>query len=106
MIRVRQWKNSNGNVIHMLMPNSYFTELGLVDLKKNQSWIAVIQCDKCMIPMGKAQVEFLREQRRQAAHCHLATRFSVKTPLPTFVTPVSLICGRERMQDRLNLHLS
>lgn len=29
---VRRWKNSKVHIIHMLMPNSYFEELGLYDL--------------------------------------------------------------------------
>lgn len=31
---VRRWKNSKVHVIHMMMPNSYFDELGLYDLTK------------------------------------------------------------------------
>ena len=31
---VRRWKNSKVHIIHMLMPNSYFEELGLYDLTK------------------------------------------------------------------------
>ncbi len=31
---VRKWKNSNVHIIHKLLPNKLFEELGLIDLTK------------------------------------------------------------------------
>lgn len=31
---VRRWKNSNVHIIHKLLPNKYFTDLGLIDITK------------------------------------------------------------------------
>jgi len=31
---VRRWKNSNAHIIHQILPNKYFEDLGLVDMQK------------------------------------------------------------------------
>ncbi|WP_293656374.1 hypothetical protein [Anaeromicrobium sp.] len=31
---VGKWKNSNVHIVHMLLPNKLFKELGLIDLTK------------------------------------------------------------------------